>query len=179
MNDHTIIDKLYQDNTELIKFLEKQGEISMLSNIDDQFRKVLVLCVSSYFESIIKDTLIDFAKKQSQNAEALVEFLKNKAIERQYHTYFQWDSANCNAFFGLFGKNFKEYINSETNSNDEFTMSVKAFIELGGIRNKLIHNNLTTFYLEKTSEEIYSLYKSALVFIDTFRQKLYLYSDKR
>jgi hypothetical protein len=43
---------------------------------------------------------------------------------------------------------------------------VRAFLEVGSERNKLLHQDYATFPLEKTLEEIYAPYRSALDFVE-------------
>ncbi|MFH0926927.1 MAG: HEPN domain-containing protein [bacterium] len=168
----TIIDILYEENQALDKYLEENGEISLRSNIDSNFRKTLLLAVASYFEFIVTDNILKLVEEQINTAIPLLHFIKNKAIERQYHTYFDWNSRNANTFFGLFGSDFKEFMKTESRSNLKFESSIRAFIELGQIRNQLVHENFAVFPLDKTVEEIYQLYKDALVFIESFPIKV-------
>ena len=44
--------------------------------------------------------------------------------------------------------------------------------------NRLAHQNFVGFSMEKTAEEIFTLYKTALPFIDTFRRELRTCSGK-
>ena len=168
----SIIDKFYEDNDLLVKVLVEKGEISLWNNVDSQFRKTLVLYVASYFESMLKDIIIGFARNQSRVKSPLVEFIKNKAVARQYHTYFDWESRNANSFFGLFGNDFKVFITKVINSDSKFDNSIKAFLELGQLRNQLVHNNFAIFPLDKTTDEIYGLYKDAKLFLEIFSNKL-------
>ena len=43
--------------------------------------------------------------------------------------------------------------------------SIKAFMDLGQERNRLVHQDYGTFYMEKTSEEIFDMYREALKFV--------------
>lgn len=45
--------------------------------------------------------------------------------------------------------------------------SIKAFLEIGDERNRLVHHDFGSFTLEKTTTEIYRLYDKAVTFIDT------------
>ncbi|MEW6380112.1 MAG: HEPN domain-containing protein [bacterium] len=173
--DKTIIDTLYEENQVLDEYLIRHDEISLRSNFDSNFRKTLLLSIASYFEYLIKNHILEFAEEQARAAEPLIEFLKNKAIERQYHTYFQWDARNANAFFGLFGSGFKDFMREEIAKDTELQASISAFVELGQVRNQLVHQNYATFPMDKTVQEIYDLYKKALLFVDAFPKKLRVY----
>lgn len=168
----TVIDKLYEDVKELLSFLEEKEEISFLNTIDKNFRKTLLMASASYFEDRFKFTLKSFVEDASKDNRLLVEFVKNKAISRQYHTYFDWDAGNANRFFALFGDTFKNYMKSQIKDNDELNQAIKAFMEIGGERNRLVHQDFGAFQIEKTADEIYKLYKSALLFVERFPANL-------
>jgi tetratricopeptide (TPR) repeat protein len=89
----------------------------------------------------------------------------NKAITRQYHTWFDWKGNTATTFFSLFGADFKKYMEDIIKKDEELRLAVAAFMELGRDRNRLIHEDFATVALEKTAEEIYQQYKSALCFV--------------
>ena len=176
--DKTIIDVLYEENQKIDRFLEEHGEISLRKNVDNNFRKALLLSIASYFEHEIGEIILRVVKAQTNNAKPVVDFIKNKAIERQYHTYFDWNSQNANKFFSLFGSGFKQFMQKELNSDEQLALSISSFLELGRIRNQLVHQNFAIFPLDKTVNEIYQLYNNALVFIEVFPVKLQEYIIK-
>ena len=45
---------------------------------------------------------------------------------------------------------------------------MKAFLEIGNLRNQLVHENYADFRLDKTVDEIYGLYRTALYFLRVF-----------
>lgn len=116
--------------------------------------------------------ILDFADERSNSDAQILELVRKKAVERQYHTYFQWGGKNANQFFSLFGADFLEYMKSLIKSDKQLELAVEAFLELGELRNRLVHQNFGTFALEKTVDEIFKLYKSANVFIDDFPTRL-------
>ncbi|MCG3169830.1 MAG: hypothetical protein CALGDGBN_01359 [Pseudomonadales bacterium] len=105
-------------------------------------------------------------REQSNGNSLVIGFVKNKAISRQYHTWFRWDETNANHFFSLFGNPFKQMMVERTKASEEFRASIRAFLEVGNERNKLIHQDFASFALEKTLEEIYVLYTQSLLFVD-------------
>lgn len=171
MND-TVVDRLYQEFESIISHLDREGEISFRNTADENFRKALLLAAASYFEYRVRETLEEFAKESSNGNERLVEFIKNKAISRQYHTFFNWDSSNANSFFGLFGSLFKDLMQSRVENDDQLERAIKAFLEIGRERNRLVHQDFGTFPIEKTAQEIYELYQTAIIFIDTLSTQL-------
>jgi len=164
----TPVDKLYQEFQELIQFLDKNKQISMRSSANDNFRKVLLLATPSYFEYLMTKAVLSFVEESTSNNSLITSFIKNKAVSRQYHTWFQWDSKNANAFYGLFGEDFRDFMKEKIRDNNDLARAVEAFLELGRDRNRLVHGNYGTYSLEKTAEEIYDSYKCAMTFIELF-----------
>lgn len=168
----TGVDRIHQEFKDLISYLDQGNEVSLRSTVDENFKKSLLLAAASYFEHRIVDDITAFVKEASSENILLIEFVNNKAISRQYHTFFNWKESNANQFFGLFGESFKIFIKQELRKDDQLNSSIKAFLEIGRDRNRLVHQDFGTFTLEKTSDEIYELYKTALVFVDNIPIKL-------
>jgi hypothetical protein len=170
----TIVDVLYQEFHDVVAFLDGRGEISYRVTAEENFRKALLIAAASYFEHNLCAHIVDFVHEVSSNNERVIEFVKNKAIHRQYHTFFDWDdpSPNANRFFRFFGESFKIFMKSEAVKGSSLHNAIEAFIELGQDRNRLVHEDFGTFYLEKTAEEIYDLYKIAKPFVDSLPEKL-------
>lgn len=132
----------------------------------DNFRKALVLASASYFEYRVSSCVLDFVHECAKGNDLVVGFVKNKAISRQYHTWFKWDDSNANQFFGLFGSAFKQAMTERVKTSEELRVSICAFLEVGNERNKLVHQDFASFALEKTLDEIYALYLQSLLFVD-------------
>lgn len=78
---------------------------------------------------------------------------------------------NANTFFSLFGDAFKLFMTHEIESDKDIENGLEAFLELGNERNKLAHLNFSAYPLEKTTSQIYDLYKTASVFVDALPAK--------
>lgn len=165
MSKDTPIDRIYQELGLAIEALGKSGEVSAQVVVEDHARKALLLSVASHFEHKLTGHLKQLSSMS--NNILLTEFVIRKAITRQYHTLFNWDSKNANSFFALFGSDFKQRMEVKVKADTNLDNSIKAFLELGSLRNQLVHNDYATFSLEKTSDEIYLLYQTALYFIDS------------
>jgi hypothetical protein len=168
----TVVDRIHQEFQDLISYLDQGNQPSLRSTVDENFRKALLLAAASYFEHRIVNDILTFVREASRENNLLIEFVNNKAISRQYHTFFNWNETNANQFFGLFGTSFKNFIKQELRTNEQLNLSIKAFLEIGRERNRLVHQDFGTFSLEKTSEEIYELYKIALIFVEIIPVKL-------
>ncbi|MDP3042136.1 MAG: HEPN domain-containing protein [Candidatus Omnitrophota bacterium] len=169
--DNSPIDKLYFETKSILDFLERNNELSFKSDIDNMFKRYLLLVSGGYFEECITNILLNLVSKNVDN-KLIIEFLKNKGIKRQYHTYFDWESINANQFFSLFGEEFKEKMSQEVNNKETLKVSIKDFIQIGHARNLLAHKNATLVNLDKTSEETYAQYKSAEEFISFLQEQL-------
>ena len=171
--EETIIDRQYANGISLVDFLKSQNEITMANEAENNFIKNLLLSAASFFEKEISETVIDFAKTHSDFDDLVISIIKIKAIKRQYHTYFDWEKGNnANSFFALFGDDFKNKMTNRVKAEPELDSSIKAFLELGQERNKLVHQNFAEIVIDKTAKEIYDLYKTALLFIQTMKDEL-------
>jgi RiboL-PSP-HEPN len=162
----SIVDRIYQDNLDIFKFLEERNELSFMSQFNTVFTKTLLLSAASYFEHEICRMVQAFIEHKAQNDEYVIAIFKQKVIERQYHSYFDWKENNANKFFSLFGSTFKQKRLQDIQNNPELQPAIKSFMELGRERNKLVHQNFADCTIEKTAEEVYRLYQQAAVFID-------------
>jgi len=160
------VDRIYDDFKAMSAVLEPAREISLRTSIDDLFRKALLLAAASWFEHAVTETIVQIAQELSNQSSVLVNFLRNKAISRQFHTYFNWEKANATQFFGLFGEDFKNHMREQVAGDPTLEEAIKAFVEIGGERNRMVHEDYGAYSLEKTSDEIYSMYQRALPFVE-------------
>lgn len=159
----------------MIELLRANAETSLQIATSDNLRKTLLLASASYFENRMCEIVLSFVREQVNGSPLVEQFVRNKAVARQYHTWFKWEDKNANAFFGLFGDGFRAMMTQRVKDSEELAASVKAFLEVGNTRNRLIHQDYATFALDKTLEEIYRLYQTALPFVESlpaaFREK--------
>lgn len=76
-----IVERKYDDFKNLLVFLDENGEISLRNEADNNFKKVLILTIASYFETTIFDMLIDFVNKKTNNNKITESLVKNKGTE--------------------------------------------------------------------------------------------------
>lgn len=165
------IQKLIENYNDLHKFLLENGQVSASIDVNEHYRKILLLSCASYYETRIIDIIKKFVSAKSTDVRVST-FVNNKAIERQYHTYFDWDKSNINKFLSMFGADFKEEVSREIKSNKILEEQAKAFITIGSERNKMVHNNFLEFTLDKTFDEIVNLQEKANLFICFLESKL-------
>lgn len=167
-----IVEKKYDDFKDLLVFLDENGEISLRNDADNNFKKVLILTIASYFETEIFDMLIDFVNKKTNNDKITESLVKNKALSRQYHTFFDWDTNNANKFFSVLGEDFKKDAEKEIKRDVKLDEGIQAFLEIGRIRNKLVHKNFGIYTIDKTAEDVFTLYSKAKNFVQFLSGKL-------
>lgn len=175
MSNRTGVDRLYEEFTALIDYLDEGNEISLKSSANETFRKSLLMASASYFEFQLISQINDFFDLISHGNELAIAFVRAKAINRQYHTYFNWKEKNINSFFGLFGDGFSKFMKKQVQEDEELHQAISAFLEIGRDRNRLVHEDFATFPLEKSSQEIYETYKTAIKFVEAFPIKLQEY----
>jgi hypothetical protein len=83
-----------------------------------------------------------------------------KVLKRQYFSYFDWDNRRAGPFFSLLGEIIGEKLKAESKV-DPLKSSLEAFLELGFLRNCLVHQNFAGYVFDKTNEEVYGLYPYA------------------
>jgi hypothetical protein len=164
------VERVYEELLFLREHLESSSaEPTILNTLSSVDAKVMLLCSASYFERTICDgILIAFSRSASQNI--MISFLENHALNRKYHTLFNWNDNNANSFFGLFGEDFKKHMKKIL--NDEQQKYMRDFLEIGRERNKLVHNNYATFNLNYTAKEIYEKFSTANKFVTVILSEL-------
>jgi hypothetical protein len=163
----TPVERIYRESSDIINHLTQAGEISLALSAGDTLRKALLLAAASYFEyRLTSDVLIFTADSAGENS-LISSLVRAKAINRQYHTWFNWDRENANAFFSLFGDRFKSYMIARIAADPTISENISSFIKIGSERNKLTHGDFASFSLSLTSEDIYNHYISALIFVNS------------
>jgi len=158
------VERLHGEFEALVAHLSE--EPSLRSTADDSFRKSLLLASASFFEFRLSEYVAEFALEASNSSSLIAGIIAKKAIERQYHTWFDWDSNNANRFYSLFGRDFANFMKAKHSSESWLNQSVSSFMELGRSRNLLVHENFAAFTLEKTAAEIFVAYTHAIRFVD-------------
>ena len=150
----------YQQNYQLLISIK---EISFANEYKDQQAKIYLLACASYFETKVTDTVLETL--ETNDCSLTHSFVAKKALARQYHTLFDWKGRNANSFFGLFGGDFRDFMKAKIKGDIELDSAIKNFLELGHLRNQLIHDNYALFRLNLTVEDIQKKFSSAHGFV--------------
>lgn len=167
----TEVDTYYEESRAAIQIFGA-AEVSLKVAIQASLTKGLVLAAASFFEATILLHLERIYRQKLAQAPSLAEFVKNKGMERQYHTYFDWDSSNGNRFFGLFGPDFAAAMKSKFKLDPNLEAATKDFLKLGRLRNELAHENFAAFSLDETLDDVFALYQSALRFVQALKSEI-------
>ena len=148
MNGETVVDRLHADFQEIVGKLDPT-DISLRNVAEENFRKILLLAAASLFEREVREQVLHMVHARARGSDLAVELVRRKAVERQYHTYFNWEGRNANSFFAMFGEGFKGHMTNRVKEEDWYDGSIRAFLEIGNERNRLVHQDFGTYTLEK------------------------------
>jgi len=162
----TLVEVLYKDSIEVVQYLLEQGEISYSNTLGGAVPKIVLLAAASYLEVEVCRHINEFYGEVTGQQNEAVAFVNNKAVSRQYHTFFDWRSGSANSFFRLFGEDALSHFKVRMGSDVDLVVAVKDFCSLGNLRNQLVHGNYAAFALERTAQEIFVLYESTSRFVE-------------
>ena len=157
------------DHRDLVNYLMSNGQIQLRSRAEEAFSKTLIVAAASYFEIRLTQIIIELYRETTQGVGVLVQFVERKAIGRGFSQLFQWNQNNANQFYSFFGNDFASRMRNKVRDDSGLADSVKAFLEIGELRNQMVHNNYADFQLSKTVDEVYNLYQTATRFVDEFQ----------
>ncbi len=161
---HSILQRQVEESGELRTFLIEHSQISLLNAAEDNARKTLVLSAASLFEDRITKALLAYVEKVSAADACVISLVRNKAVKRQYHTFFEWDKRKLGAFPTLLGETLGGAIKEAIRTSPQ-KENAEAFLEIGAKRNSLVHENFADYSLDITGEEIRVLCEKADQFV--------------
>ena len=162
---NSLLKRLVDESDELRKFLSAQAQLSLLRAAEDNSRKALVLSAASLFEHRIIEAILSYADKASSSDGCVTSLIRNKAVKRQFHTFFDWDNKKPGTFFTLLGDELGGKLKADC-AISPGKGQVDAFLEVGRLRNCLVHQNYAEFFLDKSADDIRQLCENADRFVD-------------
>lgn len=172
------IEAMVAEHRQLIAHLQSTGAISLQAAVEPAFAKTLLISAASYYEHRMTEVLVGLYQFDGNGPTVLSEFVKNQAIGRRYAQLFSWGDNNANRFFSLFGSGFRAYMVQKVRNDRDLDESIKAFLELGNLRNAMVHGNYMDFLLNKTVAEVFELYRKAGIFVAGFAGNVLEYIDR-
>lgn len=158
------VEIMYRNQREMLDELSLR-EPSFHASLQGMLPKVLLMAAASEFEHYVCGHIKQYVADNSTGVR--IGFLvERKAIARQYHSFFDWPSRKANQFWALFGPDYKKAVEREISSKDELSDGLKAFLEIGAVRNELVHNNFADMTINTTLDEVYVLYQKGASFVE-------------
>lgn len=167
-----VVDTIYGEFQDAVTCLREAGQISLQVMLEANLRKTLLLSAASYFEVQLTKEIKGFTEEITSGNDLIKALVEQKAISRQYHTWFDWDKPNANKFFSLFGPTFKDHMVAVQANDPQVTEWIKAFLTIGNSRNLLVHSDYASYYIDRTPDEIYALYQAANRFVAAVGEEL-------
>ena len=168
----TEIEVFYEAHLAVYQYLLENHQLSFANDVNSNFRRSLVLAIASYFEHQITDLMREVPKKHAGGNSLICALIEQKAISRQYHQYFDWETTNANKFFSMFGFEFRDAMHNKVRAEQSVEKSIRTFLELGALRNRLVHQNFVAFDIDKSVDDIMAMYRAAIEFIIFLRDNL-------
>lgn len=156
------IELFYQDSLRVLERLGGQ-DTSAEAWLRATLARTLVLVAVSYFEAELTAGL-EAAYRRCLGEIPLLRLVQRKAIEMQFHSLFDWSGHNANRFLNFFGEPFPEKVREALRQRQESSADA-AFIEIGALRNRLVHRGFATYPVDKTLEELHGLARRADLFV--------------
>lgn len=142
-------------------------DLSALVLINEVGAKYLLVSAAGDLEQRTIDAVI-YLYEHDQTSAHLRHFVRHKALERQFHTLFDWRNKKPNTFFSLFGPEKKKEL-VELCAGDQYKQCTDDFLSIVHYRNEMVHTGLAAYSLPLTLEDVYAMYRSALGFVNLIR----------
>jgi HEPN superfamily RiboL-PSP-like protein len=166
------VEAFYRAHAELGQYLIDAREISYATDFNTSFRRSLVLAIASFFEHEVTGVMREIPARHAGGSVIVTALLERQVIRRKYHTFFNWDDLSAGPFFALFGDEYKTMAQARVRADAGIGAAMKAFLELGQIRNRLVHENFVAFTVDKTPEELMDQFRIAQAFVAFMRETL-------
>jgi hypothetical protein len=173
VGDPSFIDAFYQRHVEMHRYLMAQGEVSFASDLNTTFTRSLVLAIASYFEHELTAIMREVPVKHAAGNPFITAMLEKHVIAFKYHTWFDWKDLKAGNFFALFGPDFKKAVEAKLKTSAADAEALMAFLQVGSLRNRLVHQNYVQFDITKTPEELHKEFHKALRFMAFVRENVF------
>jgi hypothetical protein len=169
MSEHDAILELYAEYKELADGLAASNELTFASTASAALTKNLLLAAASRLEVVFSESICSLFSSEDPAARIKQNFVRNRALSRRFHTFFDWEKNNIGQVFSAFGPEFKTYAQELTRDDEEFTTSYQSFLQICSLRNELVHNDFATFPIDKTLDELAMQYSKSAAWLETLR----------
>lgn len=181
------IDGLVKDYNKIQEVL-LVDDPSTAQNISIHLTKILILMCASYYEQLLTEAYVEYAKRESDSygdrPHGFDDDQRNKSIYQKFkfgkiegpEEYNQLpDTKNLLEPLKVFGERFRDKIYSEINGDTEKERQLKDFQELFALRNLLAHQTYVEFTSNrirgKTFLDIKQMHENAMGFVIYLKNK--------
>lgn len=168
------VEQLYADCQRLVDTLNAQYLISDAAFANDLARKALAVAAASAFESDITALLESFADQVTSGNDYCSSLIRTRIVARQYHQLFDWKTTSAGGFFANFGKEARKFYDDSVRADALLGQAVRDFLDLGNLRNEIVHIDFSTYAMNKTIQDIITQYRSARRFLNFLEKFLLL-----
>ncbi|MBH0098052.1 hypothetical protein I6E68_02725 [Salinibacterium sp. NSLL150] len=155
----------FEDRLLIAESLDEGGDLSMINTFATDLPRVFIVAAASHFETVVTDYIHDFFSETSQENPAVLEFMKRKALFRNYHTLFEWKGNSANGFFAVFGEERTKHYKALVQDTDWVGPAASDFLKLGRARNELVHGDFASHSPSLSAKEVQQRFISAQRFV--------------
>ncbi len=167
------IKSYFEEQSQIIYTLNEQREFSLAQTAQNIFAKSLVLIAASVFETQLREIVVNAISARTNSDSYVLSFCRRKGMDRQYHTWFDWEAKNANSFFKLFGPEADTTAKRIADNDEEVKRSIEDFIFIGKTRNEIMHLNFLTFPFNDPPDVVLSRIQSARGVLKLAKQVLH------
>ena len=153
------VERLWNNLADLEQHIAKE-DATLLVDTRSTFAKTMILAAGNWLERRTVHVLVDFATSAS-SGQTLVSFVKTGALERRFHTLFDWNSGNVNSFLGKFGKDFRNKVKLAVQENNDVLLASHDFVNLVAERNALAHSSRLADEAQFTASDVRAKFYNA------------------
>jgi hypothetical protein len=165
--DPTPVLVILDQHMEVYEYLLREQQPSFAATLQTTVPKFGLLSAASWLETQVQGALVAFLGEVTGEATHAAIFAENAGIKLRYHTMFDWNRRSANKFFALFGEDFKKFCTDRVKNEPDLDDAIRAFMEVGDLRNQLVHNDFASFHLDKSTDEVRALFELAVGFVET------------
>jgi RiboL-PSP-HEPN len=88
-------------------------------------------------------------------------------------SFFSWNDETAQPFFSGFGEACGKDFKARLKADDALKNEHDAFMRLGNLRNRVVHNDYAMYSLELTPAEVIGLYHLAVRFTERFEDLIF------
>jgi len=134
------------------------GDLALLK---DTLDKDAAVAAGSFCEVFVCSVMTNVV---SHIEPGIQHFIMRQAVDRKFFQWFDFNSANANTFFRLFGPELSAVLKGRAQDAD-LSASIRAFLQLCKARNELVHNNYVAVDTTNTVSDTYAHVRSASRFL--------------